>query len=423
MIRPMALLTLGVNHTTAPIAIRERVAFAPERMAGALRELREVPGIHEAAILSTCNRMEVYCDLEEGHRPVEIAEWLGHYHRLPRSELEPYLYRHADEAAVRHALRVACGLDSMVLGEPQILGQLKGSYREAVRAGTLGRYLNRLFQHAFFVAKRVRTDTAIGASPVSVAFAAVSLAKQIFGDLGDYSALLIGAGETIELSARHLTGNGITDLVIANRSVERARSLADKFGGTGIGLPEITEVLPASDIVISSTASPLPLLGKGLVERALRQRKHRPIFMVDIAVPRDIEQEVGELADVYLYTVDDLQEVIDEGMHSRRQAAEQADEIIDAQVDNYMAWLRSQDAVGTICAYRARAEQIRREALNRARNLIRQGTPVEEALQFLAHRLTNKLTHDATHAMHQAGREGRSDVLEVARHLLDLPED
>lgn len=418
----MSLIALGINHRTAPVELREQVAITGERITTALHDLAALPSVSEAAILSTCNRTELYCELHDDQVEA-LCEWLARFHALEPAEIRPHLYSFPDADAVRHLLRVAGGLDSMILGEPQILGQMKDAYQSASHAGTLDAALERLFQHTFAVAKQIRTDTAIGESPVSVAFAAVSLAKQIFSDFEQHTALLIGAGETIELCARHLAGSGLTDLVIANRSVERARILADRFGGGGIGLPEIPEVLPTADIVISSTASPLPLLGKGLVERALKQRRHRPIFMVDIAVPRDIEPEVSALEDIYLYTVDDLQEVIEEGMHSRREAAEQADEIIETQVDSYMAWLRSQDAIGTICAYRSRAEQIRREALKRARNLIRQGTPVEEALQFLAHRLTNKLTHDATHAMHHAGREGRSDTLEVARHLLNLPEE
>lgn len=419
----MTLYTLGINHTTAPVTVRERMVFAPEQVARALRELIRVSGVAEAAILSTCNRTELYCDLEDPSQDRQVLAWLSDFHRFSHHEIEPYLYHHLHRNAVRHALRVACGLDSMVLGEPQILGQFKHAYQDASAAGTLGRHLNRLFQHAFAVAKRVRTDTAIGSSPVSVAFAAVNLAKQIFGELNEQSALLIGAGETIELAARHLKGSSIGHVVVANRSVERARRLAEQFAGEAIGLPDIVQALPRADIVITSTASPLPILGKGLVERALRRRRHRPIFMVDIAVPRDVEPEVGELDDVYLYTIDDLEEVIQEGLQSRREAAHQADEIIHAQVENFMAWLRSQDAVSTICAYRARANEERQAALAKATSMLRQGKSAEEVLQYLAHRLTNKLTHAPTHALHQAGREGDQALLEAARLLLNLPDD
>lgn len=417
----MTLLALGLNHTTAPVKVRERVVFSADQLEPALHELIEVSGVNEAAILSTCNRTEVYCNLLEHSEDERVLHWLGRFHRFSRQDIEPFLYRYHDRLAVRHTLRVACGLDSMVLGEPQILGQLKSAYRNADHAGTLGRHLSRLFQHAFSVAKQIRTDTAIGSSPVSVAFAAVSLAKQIFGDLNEQSALLIGAGETIELAARHLFGSGIGRLVIANRSVERAQALAGQFEGHGIGLPQISQALPNADIIISSTASPLPILGKGLVERALRQRKHRPIFMVDIAVPSDVEPEVGDLDDVYLYTVDHLEEVIQENLGSRREAADQADDLIQSQVENFMAWMRSLDAVDVICAYRDRADLQRQTALTKACTMLNHGKPAEEVLHYLAYTLTNKLTHDATHSLNQAGRNGRRDLLAAARFLLNLP--
>jgi len=419
----MSLCTIGINHTTAPVGIREQVVFQPERLAIALRDLRQVNGVDEAAILSTCNRTELYCHLRNAQLNEEIIHWLSAYHHFDQGAIRPFLYHHLDRSAVRHALRVACGLDSMVLGEPQILGQLKTAYQDASRAGTLGRQLSRLFQHAFAVAKRVRSDTAIGASPVSVAFAAVTLAKQIFGDLKTQTALLIGAGQTIELVARHLAGSGIGRIIVANRHVQRAQALAAQFKGDGIGLSEITEALPAADIVVSSTASPLPILGKGMVERTLKQRKHRPMFMVDIAVPRDIEPEVGALHDVYLYTVDDLEQVIEQNISSRQAAAAQADQIIDVQVEHFMGWLRAQNAVGAIRAYRDRAEQQSAATLARARGLLRKGKSPDEALQYLAHALSNQLTHDATHALNKAGREGRDDLLEAARILLRLSDD
>jgi glutamyl-tRNA reductase len=419
----MSLYTLGINHSSAPIGIREQVAFTPERLSSALLELKSVAGVDEAAILSTCNRTELYCHLHGAGLNEDIVRWLGSYHHFDQNVIRPFLYHHMDRSAVRHALRVACGLDSMVLGEPQILGQLKSAYQIASQAGTLGRLLNRLFQHAFAVAKQVRTDTTIGASPVSLAFASVSLARQIFGDLKTKTALLIGAGETIELVARHLAGSGIGRIIVANRDVGRARILAAQFKGSGIELPEIADALPESDIVVSSTASPLPILGKGVVERALKQRKHRPIFMVDIAVPRDIEPEVGSLSDVYLYTVDDLDQVIRENAYSRREAAAQADRIIDVQVERFMSWLRAQNAVGTIRAYRDRAERRRTTALLRAQRMLAQGKSPEEALQYLAHTLTNQLTHDTTIALNKAGREGREDLLEAARILLQLPDE
>ena len=419
----MTLYTLGLNHTSAPVSVREKMAFSTEQMGQALQELIRIVGVEEAAILSTCNRTEVYCNLEDLKVDDRVVQWLGGFHHFAHQDFKPFLYRYQDRSAVRHALRVACGLDSMIVGEPQILGQLKLAYQSANQAGTLGRFLSRLFQYAFATAKEVRTDTAIGASPVSVAFAAVNLAKQIFADLSGESALLIGAGETVELVARHLAGNSIGKLVIANRSVARAQALAGQFNGHGIGLPEISDVLPQCDIVVSSTASPLPILGKGLVERALKIRKHRPIFMVDIAVPRDIEPEVGELDDVYLYTVDDLHEVIQDNLESRREAAVQADEIIQVKVEDFMAWLRSQDAVSSICSFRDLAERQRLQTLAKAKQMLKQGKPAEEVLEFLAHTLTNKLTHGPTAALNQAGREGRHDLLDAAAILLNLSQD
>jgi glutamyl-tRNA reductase len=418
----MPLYTIGINHKTAPVDIRERIVFGPDQLDQALRDILAL-GVHEAAIVSTCNRTELYCTLEQPDQEIRVVEWLGHYHQFDPSELKPYIYEHQDESAVRHTLRVACGLDSLVLGEPQILGQLKTAFEAANQAGTVGRQLGRLFQHAFSTAKRVRTETAIGASPVSVAFAAVSLAKRIFGDLKQQRALLIGAGETVELAARHLHANGVGRVTVANRSLERAHALADQFDGQAIGLAAIPEHLSEADIVISSTAAPLPILGKGAVERAIKQRKHRPIFMVDIAVPRDIEPEVNELDDVYLYTVDDLEEVIEEGVASRKEAALQAEEMIDVQVQSFMGWVRAQGAVGAIRQYRNKADAVRQQVLDKARRLLAQGRPPEEVIEFLAHTLTNKLTHEPTTALNRAAREAREDLISAAQEIFDLPDD
>jgi glutamyl-tRNA reductase len=331
----MLIVTTGLNHKTAPVAVRERLTFGPDVIVAALRSLREQSGVVECLILSTCNRTEIYCALVDG-ADSPLVRWLCEFHGLPANQVTPYLYTHVDKVAVNHLLRVASGLDSMVLGEPQILGQVKQAFQVAQQAGYVGKLLGRLFQHSFTVAKQVRTDTAIGCSPVSVAFAAVTLARQIFSNLAAQTALLIGAGETIELAARHLRQHGIGRLIVANRTVERAHALAAELDGYAIGLTEITTHLPEADILISSTASPLPILGKGTVESALKKRKHRPMFMVDIAVPRDIEPEVGELSDVYLYTVDDLEQVVDENKRSREQAAEQALEIIEFHVGEFI---------------------------------------------------------------------------------------
>ena len=415
----MPLVAIGLNHRTAPLPVRERVAFPPDLLPTILRDLASHAHVSEAAILSTCNRTELVCCLDQPDGRI-VIDWFREYHKLLPGEIEPYLYTHPDQGAVKHLLRVASGLDSMILGEPQILGQIKDAYLAAREAGTVGKLLNKLFEHTFSVAKQIRTDTAIGASPVSVAFAAVSLARQIFSSLAGHTALLIGAGETIELAARHLRENGISRLIIANRTLARAESLVKAVNGLAITLAEIPAYLAEADIVISSTASQLPILGKGAVERAIKARRHRPMLMVDIAVPRDIEPEVGALNDIYLYTVDDLKEIIDEGLRSRQQAALQAEDIIDAQTLRFMGWLRSLDAVSAIRAYRDQAEALREGELEKARRMLRSGADPDRALAHLAYALTNKLAHDLTAQMRRAGFEGRNDLLRAARELLDL---
>ncbi len=394
----MSIITLGLNHKTAPVDIRERLAFSPESLAHAVKSLSALGNIKEAAILSTCNRTELYCATADddtlNQRAIEqIIEWLSQFHGLQSTEFNDHLYTHRHVESIRHALQVACGLDSLVLGEPQILGQMKQAYAQANEQGTMGSLLGKLFQHAFSVAKQVRTDTAIGSSPVSVAFAAVSLSKQIFGDLDKHTALMIGAGETIELAARHLQGSNIKNMIIANRSVDKGQALADQFGAEAIALPQIPDYLHKADIVISSTASPLPILGKGAVEKALKKRKHKPIFMCDIAVPRDVEAEVNELDDVYLYTVDDLHEIIQENIESREEAAEQAREIIENQIDDFLNWERSLDSVEVIRDIRENTQNIANEILQKAQAQLAQGKSPEEALSFLARTLTNKFLH------------------------------
>ncbi|MGD8546871.1 MAG: glutamyl-tRNA reductase [Thiohalophilus sp.] len=420
----MALLAFGINHKTAPVDVREKVAFAADKLEAALRDLIARGAVNECAIVSTCNRTELYCGFDEERSNVEnILNWFREYHHLDSDEIEPYLYTHMDNLAVQHLLRVASGLDSLVLGEPQILGQIKDAYNTASHAGSIGRQLNRLFQHTFSVAKQVRTDTAIGASPVSVAFAAVNLGKRIFSDLGQHTAMLIGAGDTIELVARHLKEQGIRKIIVANRTVERAHALADTFDAEAIALADMPARLTEADIIISSTASQLPILGKGAVERALKKRKHRPMFMVDIAVPRDIEPEVGELADVYLYTVDDLHDVIEEGRQSREEAARQAEDIIDNQVDHFMGWLRSLEAVDTIRAFREQADHVRDDAVENAERQLAAGKDPQEVIMELARTLTNKLIHNPSVQMNQAAFEGRKDLLDTARQLLGIKDE
>jgi glutamyl-tRNA reductase len=415
----MPLLALGLNHLTAPVDVRERVAFAPERLGLALRDLLDRGGAREAAILSTCNRTELYCGLKGGDDR-QVAEWLGDYHLLRKGDLQPYLYRHTEQRAVRHILRVASGLDSLVLGEPQILGQVKAAYQAANSAGTLGSLLERLFQHTFAVAKQVRTDTRIGASPVSVAFAAVGLARQIFADLPKRTALLIGAGDTIELVARHLHENGVGRLIVANRTLERAHALVAPFGGYAIALDEIPAHLGEADIVIAATASPGLMLDAARVRACLRQRRRRPMFMVDLAVPRDIDPAVVDLDDVYLYTVDDLKDIIQENLRSRQAAAEQAEEIIDHQVEHFMAWLRAQDSVAHIRALRQRAETVRDEALARARRQLAQGKDPAEVLECFANLLTNKLMHSPCAGLREAAARGDVEMLNLIKMLYRL---
>ncbi len=412
----MSLITLGINHKTAPLELRERLAFTPQTLPEALQSLKKLAHVEEASILSTCNRTELYCVTSEDNDRA-IIQWFSHFHGLDEDQIKEHLYLHAHEETIRHAMEVASGLDSMVLGEPQIAGQMKDAYAMAKDNGTIGLLLGKLYQRAFAVSKQVRTDTDIGSSPVSVAFAAVSLAKQIFGDLTQTTVLMVGAGETIELAARHLHSQGVNKIIIANRSVERAQKLADEFQGEAINLQSISEHLHRSDIVIASTASPLPIIGKGTVERALKKRKHEPIFMVDLAVPRDVEPEVNELDDVYLYSVDDLQSVIAENMENRMQAAEQAREIIDVQVSHFLDWQKSLGAVDIIAQVRQNTQDISSEVLNKAKKQLAAGQNAEEVLDFLANTLTNKFLHQPCTKLRQASQEERDDILKVAKDL------
>ncbi|OED36393.1 glutamyl-tRNA reductase [Chromatiales bacterium (ex Bugula neritina AB1)] len=415
----MSLVAIGLNHHTAPVDVRERIAFAPERLPDALQNLRRDLSVSEATIVSTCNRTEIYCGMDSTQTPT-LVNWLHHYHQAPHETFSPFLFQHHDQQAVHHLMRVCSGLDSMVLGEPQILGQIKQAYRDAGDAGSVGKHLSLLFQSAFKVAKQVRTDTAIGASPVSVAFAAVSLAKQIFGDLNEHTALLIGAGETIELALQHLQSSGIGKAIIANRTLERAQLLANQYQAQAITLSEIPNVLALADITISSTASTLPILGKGAVEQALKLRKHRPMAMIDIAVPRDIEAQVSDLADVFLYTVDDLTEIIDQGMQARKEAAIKAESIIDHQAVSFMQKLRGLDAGTTIADLRAHATGLQQETLKNAQAMLARGESPEKALQYFAHTFTNKLLHKPSTQLREASETGNNTVVDAARKLFDL---
>ena len=415
----MTLLAVGINYNTAPVAIRERLAFPAEILDNTLKNLQKVNEISEAAILSTCNRTEFYYQAETDDSS-PLVSWIADTKLINPNEFAPYLYSYTDSQSIRHMFRVACGLDSMILGEPQILGQMKTAYHAAYQAGTLGKTLSKLFQHTFSAAKKVRTDTAIGSSPVSVAFAAVQLAQQIFDKLSEQTALLIGAGETIELTARHLYQHGIGRIIIANRTYDKAHALAAQFNGYAIALSELPNHLAEADIVVSSTSSQLPILGKGRVESAIKKRKHKPMFMVDLAVPRDIEAEVEQLRDVYLYTVDDLQNTVNQNMDTRRRAAEQAEEIIDTQVEHFLIWLRSQGAQETIRDYRFQAQQTRDEVLEKALAQLQNGEAADEVIKRLAHTLTNKLIHTPCVQLRDAGANERHDLIAATREIFKL---
>ena len=417
----MPLLAIGFNHKYASLSLREQLAFAPDALQHAHRELCSSSHADEAVIISTCNRTEII--VHGACKVSEITEWLAEFHQVSTAELSASLYSYSDREAVAHLMKVASGLDSLVLGEPQILGQVKSAFAVATEAGTVSGAFHQLFQQVFTAAKRVRSQTAIGSSPVSVAYAAVSLAQRIFSDLSSTHALLIGAGETIDLVAQHLHQQGVASMVVANRTLARAEDVAARFQARGVLLSEIPDHLPKADIIISSTASQLPVLGKGTVETAMAKRRHRPQFMVDIAVPRDIEAEVGQLEDVYLYTVDDLANVINDGLAAREQAAAQAVKIIDAQVDHYLKHLRAQDAVDTIKAFRQQISEHKDIELDRAVKLLARGEDPERVLTQFARALTNKIVHQPTTALSQAGREGRLDVIEWSRELFGIDDE
>jgi glutamyl-tRNA reductase len=410
----VTLFALGLSHTTAPLPVRERVVFHVEKLLDALGELTRGQRAAEAAILSTCNRTELYLSAEE---PRAAAEWLAQYHRLQPGELQPYLYTLPHDQAVRHAFRVASGLDSMVFGEPQILGQLKEAVRTAEAAGTLGTVLHKLFQRTFAVAKEVRSTTQVGANSVSMAAAAVKLAARIFPSLKDQKVLFIGAGEMIELCAMHFAAQAPERITVANRTLERGQALAHRFNGRAIELRTLGEHLHEHDIVVSCTASSLPILGKGLVERALRARKRRPIFMVDLAVPRDIEAEVAELDDVFLYTLDDLQAIVQGNLDARRASLEQAEAIIETQVGQFMHWMQARAAVPLIRQLREQGEAARRTELERALRHLQRGDDPQAVLEALSQGLTNKLLHGPTQALNAAAGEEQRALAELIERL------
>jgi glutamyl-tRNA reductase len=412
----MQLYVIGVNHTTAPIQIREHVAFDSEHLGSALHELT-LNGASEAAILSTCNRTELYCSTDD---PQKALDWLSQYHHLEKDAIAPYIYTLPNDEAVKHAFRVASGLDSMVLGEPQILGQFKQSVKIAQDAGTLGTLLHKLFQRTFEVAKEVRTNTDIGANSISMAAAAVKLAQRIFGDISEQKVLFIGAGEMIELCADHFAAQKPKSMTIANRTIERGSNLAQKINGHAILLNDLPAHFADFDIVVTSTASQLPIIGLGMVETAIKARRHRPIFMVDLAVPRDIEPEVAELDDVFLYTVDDLSQVVSDGIENRQLAAVEAETIVANRVENFMQWFKKRDAVPTIKALRDQVETMRKTEIEKALRQLQKGESAEKTLEALSIALTNKFLHAPSHALNQSHGEEHAKLEDTLKQLYQI---
>ncbi|MCD2517725.1 glutamyl-tRNA reductase [Massilia sp. G4R7] len=419
----MQLLAVGLNHTTAPVSLREQLALAPDQLGRAVQAARSwfarqgAGGSDEAAILSTCNRTEMYAASDIANPLDASAQFLAHYHALNFAELRPHLYMLPQDSAVRHAFRVASGLDSMVLGEPQILGQMKDAVRTAEEAGGLGTYLHQLFQRSFAVAKEVRSTTEIGAHSVSMAAAAVRLSQRIFDRIADQHVLFIGAGEMIELCAAHFAAQNPKSVTIANRTMERGELLATRYNGSAIRLAELPERLHQFDIVISCTASTLPLIGLGLVERAVKARRHRPVFMVDLAVPRDIEPEVARLDDVFLYTVDDLAQVVQTGMESRQAAVAQAEAIIDARVQSFMSWVGDRAMVPVIRDLHDASEALRLAELERARKLLARGDDVDAVLEALSKGLAAKFLHGPQQALHHAQGDERARLASLLPQL------
>lgn len=420
----MQLLAVGLNHTTAPIALREKVAFAPDRLGQAVLAARQFLLRHdtvkqdvEAAILSTCNRTELYTASQHANSIDVAAHFLADYHQISYADLRTHLYALPQDGAVRHAFRVASGLDSMVLGEPQILGQLKDAVRQSDEVGGLGTYLHQLFQRTFSVAKEVRSSTQIGAHSVSMAAAAVRLARRIFDDLAKQHVLFIGAGEMIELCATHFAAQHPASLTIANRTLERGTALAHQFNGHAIRLADLPDQLAQFDIVISCTASSLPIIGLGLVERAIKARKHKPMFMVDLAVPRDIEAEAARLDDVFLYSVDDLNSEVQAGLENRQLAVAQAEAIIETRVQSFMHWIDSRTIVPAIIELQENGESMRLAELERARRMLAKGDEIDAVLEALSKGLTAKFLHGSQEALHNTQGDERTRLAALLPQL------
>ena len=412
----MVFIACGLNHKTAPLDVREKVALPLAMQDTLLSRLVDLPNVNEAAILSTCNRTEIYCDTDD---PDSIAPWLAHEHQLPPESLTPYFYSHQGHHGVRHTLRVASGLDSMMLGEPQILGQLKQAYQQACRVGTIKNNLQYVFQYVFSASKRIRSRSGVGKNPVSIAYAAVQLIGQIFPDYASLNVFIIGSGETAGLVAKYLEKEGVKRFMIASRTHDNTKLLANRFAATALKITDIPHHLPQADVIISATSCPLPFISKSLVEHALSQRNNAPMFFLDLAVPRDIEANVSELDAVHLYNIDDLQSVIEKGMDERRSAARKAEELIDSELDNYIRQYRSLRANDLICDYRNQMQQMAQQELQRAIQKLSAGKCQYSVLEEFSERLVNKLTHTPTIGLRQAAQDNREELLDLARYLLD----
>jgi glutamyl-tRNA reductase len=415
----MALFALGLNHATAPVDVRERVAFPQDALGDALRDLVGAKRVKEAAILSTCNRTEIYF---HGDDPDPVAHWLAGFHNMPQGSLHPYVYTLPQNRAVTHAFRVASGLDSMVLGEPQILGQMKHAVRSAEAAGSLGLVLNRLFQRTFAVAKDVRTQTDIGSASISMAAAAVKLAERIFPSISEQRLLFIGAGEMIELAATHFVAKNPKSITVANRTFERGSQLAARLGAEAITLNELPDRLAQFDIIVTCTASSLPILGKGTLERVVKQRKHAPVFIVDLAVPRDVEPEAAELDDVFLYSVDDLAEIVKDNLQVRRESVVQAEQMIADQTGHFLRWLEGRTIVPIIAALHGHHDNLRTTELERAKKSLAAGEAPDKVLESLARGLTNKFMHAPLSALNGAGEAERNELIAMFQHVYKFPD-
>ncbi len=418
----MALITLGLSHHSAPVDARARLAFTAADLPAALDRLRALPGIDEAAILSTCNRTEILAVAAVEQEGL-LMEWWRRELDAPAEYLTQFVYTHRDHAAVLHSLRVATGLDSMVVGEPQILGQMKQSFATAQAQRVLGPVLSRLFQHAFAVAKLTRSRTQVGAHPVSVAYAAVQMAKRIFEDFRETTALLVGAGDTMQLLARHLRGQGVGKLIVANRSLEKAEKLAREVHGYAIPLADLPSYLQDVDLLVSSTAARGHVLERPMMEAAIKRRRRKPVFMIDLAVPRDIDPRIADLEDVYLYTLDDLRDVVQENLKARGEAAKQAEVLIAEYALEFAHWLESRDAGATIAHIRSAARAHRDEVLKRARRRLASGEAPDEVLAFVADTLSNKLLHAPSSQLRKAGSVEQALLITAARKLFDLPDE